>query len=527
MRFQTFKKWSLRVGGVIAVLIMLAAAFLFTTITKTVDRIYGGQTQTANHAQFQVEAEPTAITNVSVLSPDGTEMLAGRTVLLKDGAIRSISQNDRVPGGMRVINGEGKFLIPGLTDSHAHLHRSPNDLLLYAATGVTQIRSMNGSKADLKLKREIENGRIGPHYYVSSPSMNSADGFGEVGDTFPSWIPAPVAIWLAETMFSTNITTDANQAADEARAFIANGRDGIKLYGFLNIESYRAILDVAEELDVPTVGHLPDSMPLSELRTTKLREIAHIEEIVKALRREFNSVENQDGEAFLSFVERRKDEIIADLVANDVAVQSTLWFTESLYDQIFDLETIIKEVRLEYANTGIVEGDPNSGTGWLPGYNKFQTYYAGDTPEEIAQGKERWNAREKAHHILLEAMVESGVTVLAGTDANGWLVVPGFSLHDELQSLNQAGMSPAQALYSATAAPANRIGNNAGIIEAGRRADLVLLNKNPLTDIKNTTSIEAVILNGKVLGRAQLDAMLAAVKAANASSRNFDLSLYQ
>lgn len=527
MQFNTIKKWGLIVGGVILALIMAVMIFVYSQITQSIDEAFGGKTEIANHAQFRVEAEPTAITNVSVLSPDGSEMLAGRTVLLEDGEIQSITENGRVPGGLRVIDGQGKFLIPGLTDSHAHLHRSPNDLLLYVATGVTQIRSMNGSKADLKLKSEIEDGRIGPHYYVSSPSMNSADGFGTFGEeAFPNWIPEPVAIWLAETMFSLNISIDARAAANDARAFIDKGHDGIKLYGFLTVESYRAILDVAEELDVPTVGHLPDSMSLSELRTTKLQEIAHIEEIVKALLNELGRFDDHGSDAFFELVESRKQEIIADLVANDIAVQSTLWFTESLKEQVFNLEAIIPTVEIEYANPGVVEGNVQLGAGWLPGNNKFPTY-AGDTPEEIASNREFWNVREKAHHILLEAMLEASVTVLAGTDANGWLVVPGFSLHDELQSLTQAGMSPAEAIYSATAAPANRIRNNAGIIEAGRRADLVLLNKNPLDDIKNTSSIETVILDGKVFDRDQLDAMLEAVKEANASSRNFDLSLYQ
>jgi len=526
---NTIIKWGLRAAGLVVVLIILGITTLFVLINQTVDSIYGGQAELADHAQFQTDIAPSAITNVSVLSPDGAEMLADRTVLLDGGNIVSITQDTVPPEGVFVIDGQGKFLIPGLTDSHAHLHRSPNDFLLYVANGVTQIRSMNGSSADLVLRDEIKNGRIGPHYYVSSPSMNSHDGWAAVMDVLPvpAWMPEFMQIWFIETAFSVQSTPNAKQAAKEARAFIQRGHDGMKLYGFLNMESYRAILDVAEELDVPTAGHLPDAMPLSELRTTKLGEIAHIEEIVKALRREFSNLGSQGDETYLALVERRKDEIIADLVANDIAVHTTLWYTESLYDQIFDLETKIKEVRLEYANPGIVEGAPGSGSGWLPGSNKFETYYAGDTPEEIAGGKERWRDREEAHHILLRAMVEGGVTILAGTDANGWLTVPGFSLHDELQSLNRAGMSPAQTLYSATAAPAELIRNNAGKIEAGRRADLVLLNANPLIDIENTTSINTVILNGRVFERTQLDAMLGAVKAANASSRNFDLSLYQ
>lgn len=525
MRMSTMKKWGFRVGGVIAGLILLAAAALFVLTKRTANRIYGGETQVVDPSQFQVNSQPMAITHVSVLSPDGTEMLTDRTVLIREGKIASISRGDDVPDGMSLIDASGKFLIPGLVDSHVHVQRSPNDLLLYVANGVTQIRSMGGSEADLELRDEIENGRIGPHFYVSSPTMNSAEGFSKAG-SIPTWIPKPIVIWFIETIYNTHSTANAEEAAKDARSFINRGYDGIKLYGFLNMESHRAILDVAEELNVPTVAHLPDAMPLSELRTTKLREIAHIEEIVKALLNEFGDFNSQGGKAFLKFVESRKGEIVADLVANDIAVQSTLWFSENVDNQVFDLENAIAGIQLEYANPGIVEGSAALGFGWLPGSNKFQAY-AGDSPEKIASNHDFWDAREEAHRILLRAMVEAGGTILAGTDANGWLTVPGFSLHDEMQSLHRAGMTAAKALYAATAAPAGRINNNAGIIDVGRRADLVLLNGNPLVDIENTSAISAVILSGRVLDRVRLDAMLEAVKAANAASRSFDLSLYQ
>ncbi len=532
MRMNTIGKWSLKAGSIIVILIFLAFIALYILIDRTVDRVYGGQTKVADHVQFQVDAQPTEITNVNVLSPDGTKMLPDRTVFLDDGKIISITPDAGIPEGVSTIDGRGKYLIPGLTDSHVHMQRSPNDLLLYVANGVTQIRSMGGSNADLALKSEIENGRIGPHFYVSSPSMNSADGFGEVAETLPSWIPGPVSVWLAEKVFNIHIAKDATTAAGDARSFIKNGHNGFKLYQFLTMDAFSAILEVAEELDVPTAAHLPEALPLSELRTTKLREIAHIEEIVKKLLGEFGDFESREGSAaFLEFVNSRKDEIVADIVANDISVQSTLWLSESFYDQVFSIEVILAVVKLEYANPGIVEGVPASADGsfpggWIPGRNKFEAY-AGNEPDEIARQREFWDAREEAHRILLRAMVNGGVTILAGTDANAWLTVPGFSLHDELQSLNRAGMSPAQTINAATAAPAHRINNNAGIIEVGRRADLVLLNANPLTDIRNTTAIDTVILNGKILGRPQLDAMLDSVKAANASSRTIDISAYQ
>lgn len=525
MRMSRVRKWGLRIGGAIAALTVLAAATLFVLTHRTADRIYGGHTRIVDTDQFQVESQPVAIFNVSVLSTDGTEMLADRTVLIRNGKIASISRSDDVPQGVSVIDGRGKFLIPGLVDSHVHLQRSPNDLLLYVANGVTQIRSMGGSEADLKLREEIRKGRIGPNFYVSSPSMNSADGFASAGP-IPAWIPGPVVIWFIETIYNTHSTTNAAEAAEDARSFIKRGYDGIKLYGFLNKKSYRAVLDVGEELNVPTVGHLPDSMPLSELHATSLGEIAHIEEIVKALLKEFGDFNSKGGTAFLEFVRSREDEIVVDLVANDIAVHSTLWFSENVEDQVFDLDAVIARIQIAYANPGIVEGSAPLGFGWLTGNNKFQAY-AGDTPEKIAVNKDFWDAREEAHRILLRAMVKAGVTILAGTDANGWLTVPGFSLHDELQSLQGAGMTAAQALHAATAAPAGRINSNAGVIDVGYRADLVLLNESPLVDIKNTSAINAVVLNGRVLDRVRLDAMLEAVKAANAASRSFDLGLYQ
>lgn len=532
MRLQTIGKWSLRLLGVIAVLIVIAIVSLYFIFTGSVRQAYGADTKVADPAQFLIDAEATAITNVSILSADGERMLPDRTVLLANRKIVSISTSADIPDGIQTIDGRGKFLIPGLVDSHVHLHRSPNDLLLYVANGVTQIRSMNGSIQDLELKREIENGRLGPHLYVSSASMASADGFGTTFDEMtPDWMPDSFFYSILEATANLDVSRDSEQAASSARRFIRDGRDGIKLYGFLSMDSFRAILDVAEELDVPTAAHIPDAMALGELRTTKLQEIAHIEELVKALQREYNKLPNQDELSYLDYVDRRKDEIVTDLVQNDIAVHSTLWFIESFQDQIYNLEEKLKEVELEYANPGLVEGNwvAASGmapAGWLPGTNRFETW-AGHTPEEIAGSNEYWNGYIGAHHILLDAMIETGATVLAGTDTGGWLVVPGFALHDELETLQNRGMTPAQALRTATSAPARRIRSNAGNIQIGRRADLLLLNQNPLNNIANTRSIETVILDGEVFDRSQLDSILEAVKRANDESRKVDISRYQ
>ena len=162
----------------------------------------------------------------------------------------------------------------------------------------------------------------------------------------------------------------------------------------------------------------------------------------------------------------------------------------------------------------------------MPGYNQFEAVNK-VTSKTYKRYDIFWKAREQAHHILLKAMVRRGVKIVAGTDSGGNLVVPGFSLHNELGSLNASGMSPAQALAAATINPAKLMHSNAGIIAVGRRADLVMLNKNPLEDIGNTRTIDTVILNGRIFGRKQLDAMLAAVKKANDNSRKVNIDKYR
>jgi imidazolonepropionase-like amidohydrolase len=123
-------------------------------------------------------------------------------------------------------------------------------------------------------------------------------------------------------------------------------------------------------------------------------------------------------------------------------------------------------------------------------------------------------------------MVKNGVTLLAGTDANVPTAVPGFSMHDELQSLTKAGMTPSQALLAATATPAKWMKVKSGKVVQGYNADLVLLDANPLIDIKNTKTINTVISNGRLIPRQQLDQMLSEVKTVNDQSRKTDIDQF-
>lgn len=506
---KTLSKWLL---GLLACAVILVTAYLLW-FKHGVNFIYGAHTEEVDHTVFASPVELTAITDINVLSPDGQTMLADRTVVIDGGKIISVTVDGIVPANATIINGRGKYMIPGLVDSHAHILKSPNDLLLYVTNGVTHIRDLGGPAERLQIRDEIEQGRVGPRMFVASPPIDSMGLFEG-------------AFWEFIT-FHKN-THDVEHAKSMVKEFAKQGYDAIKIY-HLDMPSYRAVNELAAELSVPTTGHFPLTMELSELAVTQQKEVAHLEEIVRVLIREFGSINDKGSDAFYAHVEARSDDIIDDLLENDITVNSVLWFMESIHDQFSNLEVALQEVAIEYANPGLVEGTKDSEefkVGWLPGYNQFEA--TSDPSQEIYKKNDIfWKAREKAHHILLEAMVRRGVNIVAGTDSGANLVVPGFSIHDELRSLNLAGMSPAQTLATATKNPAKLMNSNAGIIEAGRRADLVILNKNPLIDIENTRTIDTVILNGRVFDRSQLDAMLEAVKEANANSRKINIDKYQ
>lgn len=476
-------------------------------------RVYGGYVEEVDVEPLAAEQSSILITEVNVLSPDGDEMLSGRNVVIEGGRIVAVSREVVAVSDRVVIDGRGKFLLPGLIDAHVHLRKQPNDLLLYLANGVTHVRDLAGSKEDLALRASINSGRIGPKLTVASPMLFTA---------------GPMKAAVHELFAPRQNVGDAAHADAVVEQLMADGYDAIKTYADLDIESYRAINRAAANAGIHTVGHLPDGFSLEELATTQQRELAHIEELVKVLQDEFGAQSSAEyGDAFPAFVASRADAIVDALLANQLWVTSTLHFSQVVGDQVFHLEDALRRVPLEYANPAMVEGSPYvASMGWLPETNQFRG--AEDTdPQARARIERNWAARAKAHRILCRKMVARGVPVIAGTDATSHLIIPGFSMHDELTALTHCGMTPAAALRAATYLPAKLMASDDGIIEPGRRANLVLLNRNPLVDIDNTRAIEAVIVDGRYLSRIHLDRMLDAVRLAHANSRKFDISAYQ
>ncbi len=508
MNYKSIKKWLLR--SVLALIVLSITSFIW--MNYQVNRMWGAHTKIVDHRKFQVPQLKLAIINAHVLSESGEQMIPNQTVVIEQGKITFIGPRPSNLTGTHIIDAQGQYLIPGLIDSHVHLWQSPNDLLLYLANGVTHIRELNGSEEHLQWKKEIKQGRIGPDMFVASGRLNSN---------------SPLKGWFDHWTAKITSVHDQEHAETVVQASYDKGYDAIKVYTFLDKEHFFAVEAAAKKIDMPLLGHIPISIGLENILNSDLKELAHTEELVKALNREFGGYNTPNVNEFLQFVENRSEDVANQLLENNIAVISTQWLMESFSKQKIELNSTLKKVELAYVNPGITEAIHPSirVMGWLPEVNIYRL--PDDYPsEELAGNRIYWETYAKANQILIKAMAKKGVDVLAGTDANIPVAVPGFSIHDELQSLTQAGMSPVQALISATAVPAQRMKIKSGKIAVNYQADLLLLNANPLEKIENTKTIESVITNGRLVNRKQIDEILSAVKEANDDSRTVDISEY-
>ena len=493
--------------GTIILFALLIGAFIWAD--NELNKVLGKSTNVINISSIVKPSTITIIKNVNVLSEDCSYFIKNQDVTIKDGMIIQLGENKILDSTATVIDGKDKFLIPGLIDSHVHLKESKNDLFLYLINGVTYVREMAGSPVILEWRKAIQKTGLGPRMFIASPPIFSESG---LTGYYYSW-----------TRHSINYSTK-NDAENAISKISEQGYDAVKMYGFVNPDMFKATIESAKKHNIPVIGHIP-LVNLDTFYHSGQVEVAHIEELTVKTIDDFGKSISKNPEEYLKFLKVNSMHIAKKMKENNISVTSTVWLCESFPGQRFDLKSKLKETALKYVNPKIIEGTMLYKLGWLPGTNGYE--YDGKEDQSAKKLSQTfWNTYVQAIHIMTRALVDNKVVIMAGTDSNVATVVPGFSLHNELESLSKAGMTNAKVLYSATVAPSTWMNSNTGKIKTGYRSDLVLLTKNPLEDIKNTKTIEYVFFNKYKINKSQIETILKAIEDANNENRSIKIKEY-
>ena len=407
-------------------------------------------------------AETIAIINVNVVPMTAETVTAGQTVIVEDGVITSIANVDvaAVPEGATVVDGTDRYLLPGLTEMHAHvtgIGQVERLFQLFLANGVTTIRGMLGRPSHLELRADLAAGRVvGPRLITSGPSLNG------------------------------NTVSGAADGERKVREQHAAGYDFLKIHPGLTAEEFNAIANTANELNMPFAGHVPASVGVPAALEKGIATIDHLDGYMAALLpANFDTSGGYGGFFGVMLADQVEEGRLGDIVAATVEAGVANVPTETLFEQWVSAEPaadIGARPEMRYVPEQTVEQ-------WIRTKN--------DTVNERG-----FDPAVAAHAIelrrrLIRQLHEAGGLLLLGSDAPQVFNVPGFSIHRELELMVAAGLTPYEALQSGTTAPAAFFGIDSGTVEVGKPAELMLLDANPLADITNSRRVHGVVVQGR------------------------------
>jgi imidazolonepropionase-like amidohydrolase len=426
-----------------------------------------------------------AITHVGVIPMEGEELLPDHTVIINKGRIVSIgpAEKTKVPADAQVIDGKGRYLIPGLAEMHAHIPVAKDGdddlvretMMLYLANGVTTIRGMLGDPYHLQLKRQVARGEIlGPRIYTASPSLN--------GQTVQS----------------------IDQARDKVAKYKTEGYDFLKIHPGLSLEVFDEVALQAKRLKIPFAGHVPALVGINHAIDAGYASVDHLDGYLEGLAPRVTKA-NIDAAGFFgfNFTDDVDTDRIPPLAAKTKAGRVWVVPTQSLLERTLSprsADDMLNEPEMKYISSALRyqwrlgKQQLMEAEGYSP--DKYQRYIA---------------LRQK----ILRGLNRSKVGLLLGSDSPQIMNVPGFSIHREMRALADAGLPPYAILKSGTINPAIFFNEEAayGSIRTGCSADLVLLDANPLENVDHAQRIAGVMVRGSWLPKGYIDARLAAIAA--------------
>ena len=425
-------------------------------------------------------AQTVVFENVNVIPMDRERVLERQHVVVRDGRVSEISPaaGAKVPAGATRVDGTGKFLLPGLAEMHGHLTATylpdaakADVLYLYLANGVTTVRAMLGNPEAIATRDAIAAGKLsGPKLYVAGPALN-----GKIAPT-----PEDAA----------RIIREQKQA----------GYDLVKILGGMPPAVYDSIMKTAHAVKIDVAGHVPGEVGVRGALAARQRSIDHLDQYIPAL--QLTPATTREEEA-------RRIAEIAQLTA-----KSGVWTVPTMYlwDLFHNAETgealRARLTETRYLPKTMIDEWTKSKNGRLRPPN--------DTPTGVGGFGQTGLRVMELRRKILRALKAANAPIALGTDSPQMFSVPGFSTHRELKLMvDELGFTPYQALESGTLKVAQYFGttNETGTVAQGKRADLILLNANPLTNIANTENRAGVMVNGRWLPESDIQKRLAEIAA--------------
>jgi hypothetical protein len=452
-------------------------------------------------------AQSLVIQNVTVIDATGADPRPGMSVGIDQGRITAIKKKIRAPKGAEIVDGGGKFLIPGLWDMHVHIGAPEIFFPLLVANGITGVREMfTGIPIQTIREWRMRAGvpRIIAAGFLDGPMMLN------------NGTPPPGAFAVANPA----------EARFAVRALAETGVDFLKVYNSIPRDAYFAIAEEARAIGIPFAGHVPEAVSTGEASDAGQLSEEHLINVMldcstnaDALRAARIAIMTSDkitGEARLRALAWPDPDGLFDTYSEEKAAQL---FAKFAKNGTWHTPTLVVLQGFAHARDENFTHDPHRvflPKQWTDSWDPQVTFYLRDlSPEDYDALHLRIGALLDRYKKLVGDMRKAGVEFLAGTDASGWNpVIPGFGLHDELALLVEAGLTPMEALQSATRNAARYLNklDEMGTVEVKKAADLVLLNADPLEDIRNTQKIEGVVMRGRYYSRKNLNAMLKPVQ---------------
>ncbi len=445
---------------------------------------------------FQVDERPLAFTHVSVIDATGSPAQADMTVVVTGNRITALGKTGRVtvPQHARVTDATGKYVIPGLWDMHQHAFMRKNKLLPLLSlwgniiNGVTGVRDMGDQGVpddygDLPMiqgfqwRQAIQAGAvIGPRLVLAGATLEGP--------------PSPRKGW-------TELRTES-EARAEVQFLKKFGVDFVKVHDSFSREVYFAIADESKKQGLVFAGHVTNTVSVAEASDAGQKSQEHLLGILVAC-------SNKEPEMMKAVADKGLAANIRALVDTYSGEKCKALYAKFVKNDTYVAPTFLREMR---AITPQDLDDPRMAFASPALRAEFAAAAKNFRPEGAADAR----LLHETHLRIVREMQAAGVKLLAGTDGRLF----GFDLHDELQEMVKAGLTPMQALQAATRNAAEYFGlrDSMGTVEKGKLADLVLLESNPLDSIANTTRIRGVVVNGRYLDRAALNTMEAQMKQA-------------